>query len=408
MRIKGFQAYRPPPDRAARIASPPYDVVDTAEARRQAEGNPDCFFHVSRAEIDLPDGTDPHDDLVYRTAAANFAAFRDRGTLFADSTPGLYLYRLTWGSHTQTGVFAVCHVDDYQHNVIRKHEKTRQAPEDDRTRHLVALGAHTGPVLLAYRDQPAIDRLVEEESCQEPLYDLTAPDGIRHTVWKARDTAALERLFAAVPVVYIADGHHRAAAAARVARERRTATKAGTGEEEFNWFLAVLFPAGRLKILPYNRCVRDLNGLTAEAFLRAVGERFEVTPAAHPAPEHSGRVHLFLKDRWVRLSWPSAAMEDPVASLDVSVLQDRLLGPVLGIDDPRKNPRIEFVGGIHGTKELEARVRSGRAAAAFSLYPTTVEQLMAVSDRGLTMPPKSTWFEPKLRDGLLIHPLESF
>jgi uncharacterized protein (DUF1015 family) len=271
----------------------------------------------------------------------------------------------------------------------------------------VALGAHTGPVLLAYRDQPAVDRLVEEQTRRPPLYDLTAPDGIRHTIWKARDASALERLFAAVPTAYIADGHHRAAAAARVARERRAAAPGGTGDEEYNWFLAVLFPASRLKILPYNRCVRDLNGLTSEGFLRAVGERFEVTPAVHPVPEHPGRVHLFLENRWYRLSWPSAALEDPVASLDVSVLQDRLLAPVLGINDPRNDPRIEFVGGILGVKELEDRVRSGRSAAAFSLYPTTVEQLMAVADRGLTMPPKSTWFEPKLRDGLLIHPLES-
>lgn len=406
MRIKAFQACRPPADRAARVASPPYDVVDTAEARRQAEGNPDSFFHVSRAEIDLPDGTDLYDELVYRTAAANYAAFRNRGTLMNDVTPGLYFYRLTWGAHTQTGLVAVCHVDDYQHNVIKKHEKTRQAPEDDRTRHLLALAAHTGPVLLAYRDQHAIDRLVEEECRAAPLYDVAAPDGIRHTIWKARNAPALDRLFAAVPAAYIADGHHRAAAAARVARERRAA--GGTGEEECNWFLAVLFPAGRLKILPYNRCVRDLNGLAPDAFLRKVEEQFEVTPAAHAVPEHPGRVHMFLGDRWLRLSWPSAALEDPVASLDVSVLQDRLLGPVLGIDDPRKNPRIEFVGGIHGTKELESRVRSGRAAVAFSLYPTTVEQLMAVADRGLTMPPKSTWFEPKLRDGLVIHPLDAF
>ncbi|HOW97584.1 MAG TPA: DUF1015 family protein [Kiritimatiellia bacterium] len=406
MRIKAFQALRPPADRAARVASPPYDVVDTAEARRQAEGNPDCFFHVSRPEIDLPDGTGLYDEIVYRTAAANFAAFRDRGTLLPDPEPGLYLYRLTWGAHAQTGLIAVCHADDYAHNVIRKHEKTRQAPEDDRTRHLVAVEAHTGPVLLAYRDQPEVDRLVSGECRVPPLYDVTAADGIRHEIWKARDPAALERLFAAVPAAYIADGHHRAAAAARIARERRAA--GGPAAEESDWFLAVLFPASRLKILPYNRCVRDLNGLAPADFLRLVGETFEVTPAAHPAPEHPGRVHLFLGNQWHRLSWPSAAMEDPVASLDASVLQDRLLGPVLGIDDPRKNPRIEFVGGIHGTKELEARVRSGRAAAAFSLYPTTVEQLMAVADRGLTMPPKSTWFEPKLRDGLVIHPLKSF
>ena len=406
MRIKAFQAYRPPPDRAIRVASPPYDVVDTEEARRQAEGNPDCFFHVSRAEIDLPEGTDPHDDLVYRTAAANFAAFRDRGTLVPDSAPGLYIYRLAWGAHAQTGVVAVCHVDDYHRNVIRKHEKTRQAPEDDRTRHIVAVGAHTGPVLLAHRDQPAIDRLVEEETRKAPLYDFTAPDGIHHAVWKASDHAGFERLFSAVPAAYIADGHHRAAAAARVARARRAAAAGVSGEEEFNWFLAALFPASRLKILPYNRCVRDLNGLAADTFLRAVNECFEVTAASHSAPEHPGRIHLFLDGRWHRLSWPSAALEDPVSSLDVSVLQDRLLAPLLGIDDPRNNPRLEFIGGIRGVRELENRVRTGRAAAAFSLYPTTIDQLMAVADRGLTMPPKSTWFEPKLRSGLLVHPLE--
>ena len=398
MKIKPFAARRPKPDIAARVACPPYDVVDTGEARRLAEGNPNSFFHVSRPDIDLPDGTDPYSPEIYAAAGRAYANLQRRGVLLRDDLPGLYFYRLTWGQHRQTGVFAVCSVDEYDRDLIKKHEKTRAAPEDDRTRHILAVRAHTGPVLLTFRDTPELDALIAEGKRPAPLYDFTAPDGIRHTLWKAEDPDRLVRAFDAVPAAYIADGHHRAAASSRVARE--------VGGAEARWFLAVLFPAGRLKILPYNRCVRDLNGLGEEQFMNAVRDRFTVRPAADPTPAQPGRVAMRLGETWHELSWSDTAGADPVAALDVSVLQERLLAPVLGIDDPRRNPRIEFVGGIRGIGELEQRVRSGRSAVAFSMYPTTVEQLMAISDAGRTMPPKSTWFEPKLRDGLLCHDLD--
>lgn len=406
MRIKPFAAWRPPVELAPKVASLPYDVVDAAEAKALAEGNPYSFFHVSRAEIDLPEGTSAQDERTYRKAAENFRAFRERGTLVQEGSPSFYLYRLTWKGRDQRGFVTVCHVQDYEENVIRKHEKTRQAPENDRTRHVNALNANSGPVFLAYRDRPEIDAAVAIIEKSPPLYDFTAADGIRHTVWRVGGTKALVEAFAKVPHAYIADGHHRAAAAARVARERRTANPSHTGGEEYNWFLAVLFPAGQLRILPYNRCVKDLNGLSKEQFLEAVRARFAVSDAAAPQPAKVGQASMYLDGRWYGLGWTPEKTANPADALDVSVLQDRLLNPVLGIDDPRNNPRIEFVGGIRGTEELEKRVKSGRAAVAFSMYPATLDQLMAISDAGQCMPPKSTWFEPKLRSGLLVHTLD--
>jgi uncharacterized protein (DUF1015 family) len=406
MRIRAFQAWRPPSELASRVASLPYDVVDTAEARVLSAGNPYSFFHVSRAEMDLPDGTDPHSDAVYARAAENFRAFQKNLTLRKDDTPGLYLYRLVRGEHAQRGIVAVCHVDDYENDVIRKHEKTRKVPEADRTRHIQTTNAHSGPVFLAYRDQPEIGSRVARTETEEPLYDFVAADRVQHTVWRIGDAAGLVAAFDKVPAAYIADGHHRAAAAAIVARERRAANARHTGREEYNWFQAVLFPAGELRILPYNRCVKDLNGRSEEQFLDAVRTSFAVSPGAEPSPRSPARISMYLGGKWLGLSWMPDPRANPVSALDVSVLQDRLLAPVLGIDDPRNNPRIEFVGGIRGTDELKKRVDSGRAAVAFSMVPTTVEQLMIISDAGQTMPPKSTWFEPKLRDGLLIHSLD--
>lgn len=406
MRIKPFRAWRPPTDLVSRVASLPYDVVDIHEARRLAEGNSSCFFHVSRAEIDLPDGTDVYGDAVYRKAADSFRHLQTSGSLKQDAEPGLYIYRLIRNGQAQHGLVTVCHTGDYEADVIRKHEKTRKAPEDDRTRHISATNSHSGPVFLAYRDSAEVDRVVADTERTPSLYDFTAADGVQHTVWRVADPQAMVAAFQRVPLAYIADGHHRAAAAARVARERREAMPGATGDEEFNWFLAVLFPAGQLRILPYNRCVKDLNGLSDEQFLAEVRKIFRVTDSASPAPVASTNVSMYFRGKWYGLSWTADPKADATARLDVSVLQDRLLAPVLGIDDPRKNSRIEFVGGIRGTSELEQRVKSGRAAVAFSMYPTTVEQLMAISDAGQTMPPKSTWFEPKLRDGLLIHTLD--
>jgi len=406
VRIKPFSDLRPPAKLAEEIASPPYDVVDTAEARALAAGNPYSFLHVSRAEIDLPDGIDLYSDSVYAKAADNFRRLQEKGGLIRDTRLGVFVYRLIREGREQRGVVTVCSVEDYENDVIKKHEKTRKAPEDDRTRHIAATNAQTGPVFLAYRDRPEIDGMIRDVEKGAPLYDFTAPDGVRHTIWSAQKPETLVQAFEKVPAAYIADGHHRAAAAARVAREHRAANPAHTGREEYNWFLGVLFPAGQLRILPYNRCVRDLNGLSDEQFLAELKQRFQFSEKAAPAPTSPCHVSMFFRGCWQGLSWTPDPSADAAARLDVSVLQDRLLNPVLGIDDPRKNPRIEFVGGIRGTKELENRVTSGRAAVAFSMCPATVDQLMAISDAGQIMPPKSTWFEPKLRDGLLIHALD--
>jgi len=298
---------------------------------------------------------------------------------------------------------ACCHVDDYRADVIKKHEKTRQEKEDDRTRHIDALGAHTGPVLLTYRDVPAIDRLMEQAATLPPLYDFAAPDGVSHTVWRMPDTPALQQCFARVPAAYIADGHHRAASSVRVAAQRRAAGAADP-DAESNWFMAILFPAGRLTVLPYNRLVRDLNGLAPRDFVKALAGAFEVVENAPPAPAGVGRVSMYLAGKWLglrrRLPAPAG---DPVAALDVSYLQDHLLAPILGIRDPRTDCRIDFVGGARGVQALEQSVNSGEFAAAFAMFPVTVSQLMAIADRGLIMPPKSTWFDPKPRSGLLVH-----
>ncbi len=399
MRIKAFQAWRPAPESAVKVATPPYDVVDTAEARKLSEGNPLSFFHVTRAEIDLPDGTDLHADAVYKKAGENFRGLCSSGALKKEEKPCLYLYRLIWQGNAQRGIVAVYHVEDYRQNVIKKHEKTRQAPEDDRTKHITATNAQTGPVFLTYRDREDIDGYVARIEQTPPLYDVAANDGVRHTIWRVESPAELVQAFAKVSSVYIADGHHRAAAASRVARERN-----GAGDSE--WAQGVLFPASQLRILPYNRCVKDLHGLTPEQFLQNVSTIFHVTENVDPQPKKSGQISMYLGRRWYGLAWDPPAGADPVSRLDVSVLQERLLKPVLGIDDPRSSPRIEFVGGIRGTDELKKRVDSGRDAVAFSMYPTTVDQLMAISDAGQVMPPKSTWFEPKLRDGLLVHVLD--
>ncbi|MFZ4394765.1 MAG: DUF1015 domain-containing protein [Kiritimatiellia bacterium] len=407
MKIKPFAAIRPVPARAAAVAAVPYDVVDTAEARSLAAGNPDCFLHVSRPEIDLPDSVDVHDDAVYAQGVKALQDLQARGVLIREPDERLYVYRQIMGSHSQIGIVACCHIDDYARDIIRKHEKTRKDKEDDRTRHCLELNANSGPVFLTYRGVPVVDRLVAETTARAPLYDFAAVDGIRHTVWRVEAAAApWVEAFAAIPHCYVADGHHRAAAAARAGRVRREANPRHTGCEEYNWFLTVLFPAAQLRILPYNRCVKDLNGLTPEAFLQRVGGIFSCTPAAGAEPQGPRQVHMYLGSRWYCLAWSEPAGSDPVGRLDVSVLQDRLLAPVLGIDDPRTSNRISFVGGIRGTAELARRVDEGREAVAFSMYPVSVDQMMDIADAGQIMPPKSTWFEPKLRSGLLVHTLD--
>ena len=405
MRIRAFRALRPAPENVSKVACPPYDVVDTAEAAEIARGNPLCFFHISRPEIDLRPGVDLCSDDVYAKAADNFSRFQRKGYLTRDNELSVYVYRLIMGDHQQTGIVSVCHIDDYNRGIIKKHEKTRKAPEEDRTRHTAALNANAGPVFLAYRDNIGIDHLVSRLQQTPPLFDFVAPDGVRHTLWKVSRATEVVNLFAAVNCAYIADGHHRAAAAARVAELRRKANPDHRGDEEYNWFMAVLFPAGQLKIMPYNRCVRDLNGMDSDAFLKKIEGIFTVVAGAQPSPKAPTNISMYLAGRWYGLGWKNDPAADPVALLDVSVLQDRLLSPILGIEDPRNNPRIEFVGGIRGTDELVKRVDSKRSAVAFSMYPTTVDQLMAIADAGQVMPPKSTWFEPKLKSGLLVHTL---
>ena len=409
-RIQPFRAWRPAPGAAAAIASPPYDVLSSDEARTMAAGNPDSFLHVGKPEIDLLPSTDVYSDEVYAKGAENFRALVARGRLIRDEAPCLYLYRQRMGDHTQTGVVAGASVVEYESDVIKKHEHTRRKKEDDRTRHVDTLNAHTGPVFLTYRARPEIDDLVRRLTSVAPTYDFVAADGIQHTLWvvgRPVDRDALAAAFQPVPVLYVADGHHRSAAGVRVCRERREANKKHTGEEPYNFFLSVIFPDNQMKVMDYNRVVRDLHGLDQAAFMKRVEERFEVTPVDGGRPQRARCFGMFLGGHWYRLTAkPEHVPDDPVRGLDVAILQENLLAPVLGIGDPRSDERIDFVGGIRGLEELERLVGSGRFAVAFALHPTSIEQLFAVADAGQVMPPKSTWFEPKLRDGLVSFPLE--
>ena len=395
MNIRPFAAVRPNARDAACVASVPYDVVDTAEAKALAAGNPKSFLHVSRPEIDLPDGTDCSSPEAYAQARKALDALMADGTLVRDSEPKFYAYRQKMGSHSQTGIVATFDTKDYLAGILKQHEKTRKDKEDDRTRHIETLSAHTGPAFLTYRDDAAIDAIVADACRREPLYDFTAPDGIVHTVWEIASASAcaadeLVELFARIPVAYIADGHHRSAAASRYAREHGF-------EGESRWFMAVIFPASQLKILAYNRLVKDLGGLSDEAFLAKVAENFAV------GAKGARNCRMYFRGKWTDLSWNIPADADAVGALDVSYLQDRLLAPVLGIGDPRTDARISFMGGIRGDAELAAKVDSGENAVAFAMEPVTVEETMAIADAGAIMPPKSTWFEPKLRSGLFVH-----
>ena len=395
MNIRPFSAVRPNAEDAALVAAVPYDVVDTAEAKELAAGNPKSFLHVSRPEIDLPDGTDCSSPEAYAQARKALDALVADGTLIRDGEAKFYAYRQTMGSHSQTGIVATFDTQDYLAGVLKQHEKTRKDKEDDRTRHIETLSAHTGPAFLTYRDDKAIDAIVADACMREPLYDFTAPDGIGHTVWEiaAAGTCAadeLQELFARVPVAYIADGHHRSAAASRYAKEHGF-------EGESRWFMAVVFPASQLKILAYNRLVTDLNGLSEYEFLSRVSENFTI------GRKGARNARMYIGGRWMDISWDIPADADVVSALDVSYLQDKLLAPVLGIGDPRTDKRISFMGGIRGDEALAAKVDSGENAVAFAMEPVTVEEMMAIADAGAIMPPKSTWFEPKLRSGLFVH-----
>ncbi len=407
--LRPFAAVRPVPELAERVAALPYDVMNSQEARRMVEGNPYSFLHVDRAEVDLDPSVDPYDPQVYRKAEENLQKMQREGILFQDEAPCYYLYRQVMDGHAQTGVVGCASIDDYLENHIKKHELTRAEKEEDRIRHVDVCSAHTGPIFLTCRPHAWVNQTVEAWTrAHAPVYDFTAEDGIRHTVWVVDDPETmrgLEQAFREIPDFYIADGHHRAASAVKVGQMRRENRGSYSGEEEFNFFLAVLFPSDQLSIWDYNRVVSDLGGLSEVEFLEKTGERFTVTPLAgmeKPSEKHT--IHLYLGGKWYRLQAKPGTFreDDPVERLDVSILQDNLLAPVLGMGDPRTDKRMEFVGGIRGLEEL-VRLVDGGMAAAFAMYPTTLEDLMDIADSGKIMPPKSTWFEPKLRSGLFIH-----
>ncbi|MBL0211699.1 MAG: DUF1015 domain-containing protein [Holophagaceae bacterium] len=408
--LKPFRAHRPRPDLAAQVAAVPYDVVNTQEARALAEGNPHSFLHVGRPEIDLPDQTDIHADEVYAKGVSNLKQLIENGTLVQEDAPCLYVYQQRMGGHVQAGLVGLCSVSEYETGAIKRHEFTRQDKEDDRTRHVTEQAANAEPVFLAYRAVPYIDHIVDDVRKGPPVYDVVTPDGIGHTVWVIHDETVvreLVNLFNGVPALYIADGHHRTAAAIRYGQARRKAAAGASGDEPFESFMAVVFPHDQLKIMDYNRVVKDLNGLDPDAFIAKVKEKFEVAISAHRSPQEPNTFGMYLGGTWygLRAKPGSFPASDPVRGLDVSILQENLLAPILGIQDPRTDTRIDFVGGIRGMDELERRVKEGYAVA-FSLYPTSLTQLMSVADAGEVMPPKSTWFEPKLRSGLLVRMYE--
>jgi uncharacterized protein (DUF1015 family) len=401
-----FRALRPAPQVAATVSSVPYDVVSTEEARQLAAGNPLSFLRVTRSELDLPPDTDPYSPAVYERARENFERLRRDAPLVLDDVPALYFYRLRMGTHEQTGIAGCFSVDEYEQDVVKKHERTRRDKEDDRTRHIVELRAQTGVVFLTFRPTRVIDEIAREVTAGEPLYDFTAPDGVHHTVWRTGldQTPRLVEAFRPVPAIYIADGHHRAASAAR-ARAAVRERLGDTGAAGADTFIAVAFPADQVQILPYNRIVKDLAGRTPESFLQELRKRFRVEEGGTGTPDRKGTVAMYLAGRWYTLDLTGAEPEDDsrASGLDVALLQRHVLEGLLGIEDIRTDKRIDFVGGARGTAALSAAVDSGKAAVAFSMHPVSVDDLMAISDTGGIMPPKSTWFEPKLRDGLLIH-----
>lgn len=408
--IRPFRGYRPRPDVVQRVASPPYDVLSSEEARVAAEGNPLSFLHVVKAEIDLDPSVDVHSDEVYRKGSENLQRLISQEHLLQDETPCFYVYQQRMGDHVQAGVVAGASVDEYQNDLIKKHELTRADKENDRAHHIEILGANAGPVFLTYRASKAVDSLVDRVRKGTPEYDFVAEDGIGHTFWVVEDEKTVDgfrQAFAAVECLYVADGHHRSAAASRVRELKKKANPGHTGKEQYNFFLSVIFPHDQLNILDYNRVVKDLGSLTQEQFLGEVRARFNPARTDDPKPKEKGNFGMFLGGIWYRLQAlpDTLAGPDPVESLDVAVLQNSLLGPVLGIRDPRTDPRIDFVGGIRGLAELERRCARD-AVVAFVLYPTSIEELMAIADAGKVMPPKSTWFEPKLRSGIVVKLLE--
>lgn len=410
MIFKPFQGVRPTPDMTGEVVSPPYDVINTEEAREMAGGNPSSFLHVVRPEIDVPEGTSMYDAIVYETAAKNLERLMSEGILCQDEKPAYYIYQQIWGRHVQTGIVGAASVDDYDAGRIKKHEHTRKQKEDDRARHVDTTGANTGPVFLTYRNSEAIDAVVSEELEDIPDIEI-GQAGVLHRLWIISNPAVCATLdagFSEIDAFYVADGHHRSASGSRTRAQRQGRNPNHTGDEAYNRFLAVVFPDRDLKILAYNRLVGDLNGLEPAALLKGIENTFILTPSTDKIPEEAGQFRMYLDKKWYALEIKAECVpsDDPVESLDVALLQNHLLAPLLGVGDPRVDDRIAFAGGIRGTDYLEAEVDSGRQAVAFSLYPTSIEQLLSVADSGKVMPPKSTWFEPKLLSGLVVHLLD--
>jgi uncharacterized protein (DUF1015 family) len=408
--IKAFKGYRPRKDIVEKVASPPYDVINTEEARELAKDNPLSFLHVVRSEIDLPEGTDPYDGQVYQKAKENLDGLVTEGILVEDREPSLYLYQQQMGNHKQIGLVACASIEDYENDFIKKHELTRADKEKDRIRHVDTLNANTGPVFLTYPARREIDALVSEQIQTDPEYHFQTDDSVYHTLWHIKDPKVISQFvdhFAELPALYVADGHHRSASAYKVGMLRKEKNPQHTGDEEYNYFLAVLFPGEQLKIMDYNRVVKDLNGLSETEFLAQVKERFAVTEMSEKQqykPEKKHTIGMYFAGKWYKLTPKDGTYtpDDPVKSLDVAILMDNLLSPILNIGDPRKDKRIDFVGGIRGLNELEKRVNQGEAVA-FAMYPTSVKDLMEIADSGEIMPPKSTWFEPKLKSGMIVH-----
>ena len=414
IKIYPFQAILPKADQAGQIASEPYDVINAEEARQRAAGNEISFLHVVRPEIDFPENTDPYSAQIYEKAAANLQTLIDNGHLHQEDSASLFLYRQIFQGRQQYGIVCCYDVQQYRSDHIKKHEKTRPDKEDDRTRHLTTCSAHAEPVFLAFNDDPTIAQLIETDSKAAPEIEFEANDGVTHSIWRVADPDAYITGFTNVESVYIADGHHRTAAGERAATQRQSENASHTGQEEYNRVLSVMFPASQLKILAYNRVVNDLNGLDPQQILAKLGEIGSVEPTSDPVPTTAGSLCIYLivegTGTWYSFQFPTDSIDhvDPIESLDVALLQSRILTPILAVGDPRTDQRIGFVGGIRGTEELERLVDSGKRAIAFSMFPTSIEQLIAVSDAGQIMPPKSTWFEPKLRSGLFVHRFESY
>lgn len=410
--VRPFKGIRPTKELVDKVAALPYDVMNTEEAREMVKENPYSFLHVDKAQIDLPSSTNQYDEIVYNTARGNLDKMRADGTYIQDNAPCMYVYRQVMDGRVQTGIVGCTSIDDYMNNIIKKHENTRAEKEKDRINHVNYCNANTGPIFLTYRNVEEIDEIVAKYTALESEYSFVSEDGISHIIWvidNISDVKRLEELFSGVDYLYIADGHHRAASAVNVGKMRREANKDYTGEEEFNFFLSVIFPAEDLYIMDYNRVIKDLNGNSSEEFLAKVNEKFNVEKymgEGQYKPEGKAMVGMYLDGKWYKLNAKEGTYDpaDPVKSLDVSILQENVLTPILGIDDPKTSDRIDFVGGIRGLGELERRVAEGMKVA-FAMYPTSIEELMNIADAGKLMPPKSTWFEPKLRSGIFVHEL---